>query len=362
MKAIKNKYQSALKALLTGIFLISLSSSAVYPAADGSWLKVIKVIGLQGKWRFSPGDRSEWSKPDFKDNNWEGVKVPSAWEDQNFYGYDGYAWYRKHFYCPSEAKGRDITLELGYIDDVDEVYVNGHLVGSTGAFPPGYFTAYNAYRKYNVPDEYLNINGDNVIAVRVYDAELSGGIISGMQQIVIHRYALEPDYNISGQWKFQTGDDIRRKDIKYDDSRWDKINVPGPWENQGYADLDGYAWYRKNIYIASSLLDKDLVLMLGNIDDKDEVYLNGRKIGATGNMNEEWANSHDYKKLRGYFIPGGLLRAGENVVAVRVFDGGYVGGIYAGPVGFVSRQKYTSFFKSYKDRSSRSIWDILMGN
>ena len=35
-------------------------------------------------------------------------------------------------------KNLDFSLFLGNIDDVDEVYLNGHKIGFSGTFPPKY--------------------------------------------------------------------------------------------------------------------------------------------------------------------------------------------------------------------------------
>ena len=87
-------------------------------------------IDLEGNWRFSIGDDTAWASPDFKDNNWEKVRVPSTWEDQGFHGYNGYAWYRKTFEVPKELIGSNFILNAGFIDDVDQTFVNGKLVGT----------------------------------------------------------------------------------------------------------------------------------------------------------------------------------------------------------------------------------------
>jgi sialate O-acetylesterase len=96
---------------------------------------------LKGTWSFSIGINSDWISPGYNDSNWETIRVPSSWEDQGFNGYNGYAFYRKKISIPSEQKGRMLYLNMGYIDDVDEVYLNGHKIGSTGGFPPNYVTA-----------------------------------------------------------------------------------------------------------------------------------------------------------------------------------------------------------------------------
>ena len=117
--------------------------------------ELVKLINLEGQWRYSIGERDEWVSSKYDDSNWESIHVPSSWEDQGFYGYNGFGFYRKKFKISSAHKGKAIYLVLGYIDDVDETYVNGHKIGSTGSFPPAYVTAYNAKRIYYIPESIL---------------------------------------------------------------------------------------------------------------------------------------------------------------------------------------------------------------
>jgi hypothetical protein len=322
-----------------------------------------KLLNLKGRWKFSIGDDDHWASLNYNDKNWEEIKVPSPWEDQGFYGYDGYAWYRKHFFCTDEFKKKNIYLILGFIDDVDEVYLNGTLIGTSGSFPPDYNTAYNALRKYFVPESTLRYNSDNIIAVRVYDSQLAGGIVSGDIGFYYQPYDIQPDIVLEGLWKFKTGDNKQWKEKNYNDKEWRQIFVPGYWENQGYKDYDGFAWYRKEFDFSNFSNDKRYVLMMGKIDDLDEVYLNGKLIGSTGQMrnNEDDINfDQEYSRFRGYYVPNDLLVSGKNVVAVRVYDGYNVGGIYEGPVGLISQDKYTRFWRHQKN--PKSIWEIIFGN
>ena len=48
----------------------------------------------------------------------------------------------------------------------------------------------------------------------------------------------------------------------FDDSEWEKINVPSSWENQGFHGYDGYAWYRTSFKLKTSDAEKDLHLDL----------------------------------------------------------------------------------------------------
>jgi sialate O-acetylesterase len=179
--------------------------------------EVSEYISLESNWKFTIGDNNKWAEPDYNDNEWVKIKVPSSWEDEGFHGYNGYAWYRTEFTLPSDYDGRSLYLHLGFIDDVDETYFNGHLIGFTGSFPPDYETAYNAYRKYSVPQSILESKGRNIIAVRVYDAQLSGGILSGNIGIYVNYDEIKPDLDLIGKWKFSTGDSLKWKSKDYND-------------------------------------------------------------------------------------------------------------------------------------------------
>ncbi len=104
----------------------------------------------------------------------------------------------------------------------------------------------------------------------------------------------------------------------FDDHDWRIMNLPTIWEKAGYPDLDGIVWFREKVNIPASWVGKPLEMGLGPIDDNDITWFNGTKVGAT----EGWLVSRAYK------IPGDLVKAGENVIAVRVTDLGGNGGIY----------------------------------
>ena len=108
------------------------------------------------------------------------------------------------------------------------------------------------------------------------------------------------------------------KNIGFEDSKWPVMKLPGLWESQGLPDLDGTVWFRKSIIIADADAGKAAVLELSMIDDNDETYINGEKVGSTDG----------YNTLRKYTIAAGILKAGKNTIAVKVGDTGGGGGIY----------------------------------
>ncbi|HEX9250992.1 MAG TPA: hypothetical protein VF870_02065, partial [Ignavibacteriaceae bacterium] len=96
------------------------------------------VLDLSGRWKFSLGDDQRWKDVRYDDRNWEKIYAPSSWENQGFHGYDGYAWYRNSFKLTSDLKTKDFYLVLGFVDDVDQTFINGNLIGVSGGFPPDY--------------------------------------------------------------------------------------------------------------------------------------------------------------------------------------------------------------------------------
>lgn len=296
-----------------------------------------QVINLKGSWKFHVGDNNMWASPQFDDSRWESIYAPAAWEDEGFNNYDGFAWYRKKFDGSKLNKETSYYLNLGYIDDCDEVYLNGILIAVSGIMPPKFKTAYNSERKYPIPPDVLRYDGNNILAIRVYDVVGGGGIVDG----AIGIYRMEKFsgllINLSGLWQFATSFDERP--IK-DESSWKKIMVPFPWERQGYSKYDGFAWYRKTFSVPSNLPNEPLVLLLGRIDDFDKVYLNGQLIGTT-NDHRDYGSSNSYTVDRIYDIPAKLLkRAGPNVIEVLVEDMGNWGGIYEGDVGIALKEHY----------------------
>ena len=106
-----------------------------------------------------------------------------------------------------------------------------------------------------------------------------------------------------------------------DDASWSTIQAPGAWEGQGYPGMDGTAWYRTTFELTAEEARAGVQLGLGQVDDADVSYVNGREVGRT----------NSYSAVRVYRVPAEALRAGRNVIAVHVTDMGGGGGIVGTP-------------------------------
>ena len=106
----------------------------------------------------------------------------------------------------------------------------------------------------------------------------------------------------------------------WNDAPWKEMTLPQQWETGGLPNFDGIVWFRRVVEIPEALAGKPLTLRLGAIDDRDTTFWNGVEIGST----DGWQTP------RNYLIPAESVKAGRNVIAVRVFDGAGGGGIYGG--------------------------------
>ena len=320
-----------------------------------------KIVSLSGTWKFSIGDDIQWASPTFDDSGWDQINVPEKWEDQGYNEYNGYAWYRKTFRVGDIPSNVIIYLMLGRIDDADAVYLNGKAVGNSGRFPPDFVTAYDKTRKYAIPAGYLKENAENVVAVKVYDTYLDGGIVGGNIGIYVDADIAYLSVNLNGRWKFHTGDHKEWSSPEFKDEDWQRIQVPSEWENEGYPDYDGYGWYRVKFKLPQNFRAGDYYLSLGKIDDVDDVYLNGKYIGSVYDIKKSgrfMGSGWEYTVRRLYKIPEDLLILdGINTLAVRVYDGQGAGGIYEGPVGIMSAENYERY--NNKHHSNQSFWDYV---
>ncbi|MCU0450460.1 MAG: sialate O-acetylesterase [Bernardetiaceae bacterium] len=107
----------------------------------------------------------------------------------------------------------------------------------------------------------------------------------------------------------------------FDDSAWPTMQLPAFWEGAGLPNLDGVVWFRYKFELTAAEAQAGGELHLGPIDDRDVTYLNGQVVGRT----------QAYTIPRVYALPAGTLRAGTNVLAVRVDDTGGSGGLYGQP-------------------------------
>ena len=78
---------------------------------------------------------------------------------------------------------------------------------------------------------------------------------------------------VTGQWRFEKGDDAAWKECEFDDSTWQSVTLPDTWEHHSNCTNDNvYGWFRRRLEIPADFKGKDFDLLLGKIDDVDETF------------------------------------------------------------------------------------------
>jgi beta-galactosidase len=220
-----------------GIEGLSLSETIVDDVPE---LKVVK-----GKWKFSKGDYIQWKEPGFNDGSWETVKLPSTWDKHSNYTPDNvFGWYRREISIPADLQGKDIFINIGKIDDADETYFNGVKIGGLGQFPPNYVSAWDVSRYYKVPHKLIHYGSKNILAVRVFDGIMGGGIYTEVERVT--------------EGPFES-------------------TSPGG-SGAGYINA-GTGWYRKEFKLPKNIQDKRVFIEFDGVYMNSDVWLNGVHLG-----------------------------------------------------------------------------------
>ncbi|MDR0961191.1 MAG: hypothetical protein LBM62_01325 [Mediterranea sp.] len=94
----------------------------------------------------------------------------------------------------------------------------------------------------------------------------------------------------------------------WDDADWQHVYLPGYWGEKGVAFRNGVIWLRKTVEVPASWEGKAGYLRMGTMIESDSAFVNGHYVGSTG---------YQYPP-RKYAVPAGVLKAGKNVIVVRM--------------------------------------------
>lgn len=174
------------KEMIAGVPTVNMD--AIFETYKKSLLDNIQKI--QG-FEVTEANQDQFVNSDFKDANWPEIKVPSLWENQQIGNIDGVVWMRKTITLTADQAKKEAVLYLSKVDDEDETYVNGILVGTNNIW--------DRERMYKIPANVLK-EGTNVIAVKITDYTGGGGIYGDPADLRI-------DFNgsavtLDGLWKF----------------------------------------------------------------------------------------------------------------------------------------------------------------
>jgi sialate O-acetylesterase len=192
-----------------------------------------------------------------------------------------------------------------------------------------YFFARTLYEKYQVPIGLINasVGGSPVEAwlsedaLKLFPPYLEMARICQDSNYINQIQEKESTmtskwYGYAGQHDSGVKSEKRWNDTLYDASAWPTMQIPAFWSEGGLLNTNGIVWFRKEINVPSSMAGKPARLFLGRIVDWDSVYVNGSFIGSI---------TYQYPPRR-YTIGPDILKAGKNIVVIKVINSSGQGG------------------------------------
>ena len=175
-------------------------SQKKYETAYAQWQKDInnKDAGMKN-------GKALWVAPNFNDSDWKTMKIPSLFSQNGLEKFDGIVWFRRTIDIPSSMAGKNLTLQLGPVDDMDVTYFNGERIGE--------MSGWERDRIYQIPSRLVKA-GKNVIAVRVLDPQGDGGIYGKREVIRLVAEGKKGEKNVTqelvltGEWHYKVSTDM----------------------------------------------------------------------------------------------------------------------------------------------------------
>ena len=337
------------------------------------------VAKVPTKWEFHlddarkamerPSRFHEYAASDFDDWEWADIEIGRPWADQGYADYEGGAWYRAKFTIAAD-RIRPVQMYIEGKYRTIEVYVNGRAI--------------SFYSSGNITEQPLIVNigpmavrdGENTVALYVYGGTnmtsidrinvyqpifdwASPSLKKGADQQyssyanspVVIPYSHKKVAKVPTQWKFRLDERLDERRLNplldreyaapgFDDSEWADIKIGQAWEAQGYAGYNGGAWYRTQIKVDAKE-GQPVHLAFGGVDQHATVYVNGHWVGE----HNTWSRPFILD------ISDQIIRDGNNTIALYVFDGEGMGGIY-GTVQVLRPTKEENLDRYLANRSS----------
>ncbi|MBT4497851.1 MAG: sialate O-acetylesterase [Gemmatimonadetes bacterium] len=150
--------------------------------------------------------------PGLDDSAWKQMEIPNQWEQGGLPGFDGLVWFRRTVEIPSSWAGRDLILQLGPADEVDDTYFNGVRIGGMGSFEPWVNVYWDQPREYRIPGHLVQ-RENNVLAVRIIDKAGAGGLWGSPaeeMQLLPADASADGDspVSIAGSWRYLQGPEL----------------------------------------------------------------------------------------------------------------------------------------------------------
>jgi len=140
----------------------------------------------------------------------------------------------------------------------------------------------------------------------------------------------------------------------YSDDDWAVLDAGKRWEDQGFPDVDGYAWYRRRVDVPASWRGEKVWLVIGGANDACVVFCNGKRVNAYGDESDLSVNSIPLVAE----LSSNLRFGRSNLIAIQVHDWGASGGLWRLPCALTidpAQLPVESLVACYPDRENRKL-------
>ncbi|MBI4557482.1 MAG: hypothetical protein HY706_07865 [Candidatus Hydrogenedentes bacterium] len=158
------------------------------------------------------------------------------------------------------------------------------------------------------------------------------GIVSVLTILAAVAAAEPLTLDLAEGWRFQpdpqeSGEPQRWHEPGFDDASWALLRAGKRWEEQGFPEVNGVAWYRRHVDVPAAWAGKTIWFTTGGVNDSYVLYCNGQRVNSYGDRNEHsMYETPSIADLTSYLKPGA-----SNLIAVRVLDWGASGGLWRLP-------------------------------
>lgn len=139
---------------------------------------------------------------------WSTVSLPTTFNALGFKD-DGVIWFKRSIQLPNTWQQQAIQLHLGKIDDFDQVFFNGQLIGKTDKNTPHHWLK---SRQYTIPAHLIR-SGENEIRIRVFDQYSDGGFTSPATHLKLTQH--KKTLPLSGRWQYQITQRTKPKTVNW---------------------------------------------------------------------------------------------------------------------------------------------------
>ncbi len=153
--------------------------------------------------------------------------------------------------------------------------------------------------------------------------------LAAQSDIVLGRASVQ----LTGPWKFHTGDNPAWAQPAFDDSSWSTVDLTPPlssydpymgssgfvpgWTERGYRGYSGFAWYRLRVNIQDAAQGGLAIKMPSDVDDAYQVFANGRFIGEFGRFSGTHVTNY-VAQPRAFILPADL-GGGPVTISIRMW-------------------------------------------